>query len=211
MQQGRFFTLALMAVFGSSSAAGTPLISEVFYDAPGSDSGKVFVELYAAPGTSLEGLSLEAVNGDNGDVHAQAELFGIVGLTGFFVVADVRSDGTTDIVGADLAIEFDPQNGPDSVRLVDATDVLDAVGFGVFAPEQFFAGEGAPAQDASGGDSLSRLFANVDTDDNASDFVVAAPTPGFGVTAVPEPSSALLALVGLAGLGWFRRSRAVTP
>ena len=192
----------------ATGAQSMPLISEVFYDALGSDSGKVFVELYGSPGASLAGHTLEAVNGDNGAVHAVAELSGVFGSSGFFVVADTRSDGTSDVSPADLLIEFDPQNGPDSVRLLEGATVLDAVGFGVFAPGQVFAGEGAPAEDAVGGESLSRAFANVDTGDNSVDFVRGAPSPGVGLTTVPEPGSALLAMMGLLGLASFRRSRA---
>ena len=204
--------LAALAAFVAIDAAnGTPLISEVFYDATGSDSGKVFVELYAAPGTSLAGLRLEAINGENGDTHAVADLSGRVGPTGFFVVADTRGDGSTELANADLALEFDPQNGPDSVRLVDASGVLDAVGFGRFTAGSFFAGEGSPAPDASGGESLARLFANLDRDDNALDFAVAAPTPGAGPTVVPEPGSAFLAAIGLAGLACWRRRFSRAP
>ena len=203
------FALVTGLLLPATGAQSMPLISEIFYDALGSDSGQVFVELYGSPGASLAGLTLEAVNGDNGAVHAAAELSGVFGSSGFFVVADTGSDGTSDVTPADLLIEFDPQNGPDSVRLVEGTTVLDAVGFGVFAPGQVFAGEGSPAEDAPGGESLSRAFANVDTDNNAVDFMRGAPSPGFGVTAVPEPGSALLAMMGLLGLASFRRSRVV--
>ncbi len=202
------FALVAVSCLAANGVKAMPLISEVFYDALGSDSGQVFVELFGSPGVSLAGLTLEAVNGDNGAVHAAAELSGVFGSSGFFVVADTRADGTSDVTPADLLIEFDPQNGPDSVRLVQGTTVLDALGFGVFAPGQFFAGEGAPAEDAPGGESLHRVFANVDTDDNSVDFARGAPSPGFGVTAVPEPGSALLAMVGLLGLASFGRRRA---
>ncbi len=50
--------------------------------------------------------------------------------------------------------------------------VLDALGYGDFAPEEVFAGEGAAAPDAPAGSSLARRFANADSDDNLSDFSV---------------------------------------
>lgn len=115
---------------------------------------------------------------------------------------------------ATFDIQFDFQNGPDSVVLRSPTGVLDAVGYGVFAPEEVFAGEGSPAPDAPAGESLARQFANVDTDDNAADFrVVGAPSAGTGpLLNIPEPStSALLGtgLLGLARLGRRRAARAV--
>ena len=36
-----------------SAALALPLLSEVYYDAMGSDNGLVFVELYGAPGEDL--------------------------------------------------------------------------------------------------------------------------------------------------------------
>ena len=106
------------------------------------------------------------------------------------------------MIGADLLLDFDIQNGPDSLVLRSGDDLLDAVGFGVFGPEQVFAGEGSPAPDVPAGSSLARRFANVDTDDNASDFVEQAmPTPGSAPLApVPEPGVASLCALGLAGL-----------
>jgi hypothetical protein len=78
---------------------------------------------------------------------------------------------------------------------------VDAVGYGTFAPDEFFAGEGSPAPDAPAGASLGRRFADLDTDDNAADFaVLAVPTPGAGALSVPEPGSALLFGAGLGGL-----------
>ena len=72
--------------------------------------------------------------------------------------------------------------------------VLDAVGYGVFGVGEVFAGEGDPAPDAPAGASLARLFADLDTNDNAVDFaVLGLPTPGAAeFLSVPEPRSGLL-------------------
>lgn len=194
--------LALGAAFillGSTGAAGLPLLSEVYYDAPGSDDGFVFVEISGLPGVSLTGYTLEGVNGANGNLTGTIVLAGSLGIDGLFVVADLASGGGTSVVGADQIVNFDFQNGPDSVILRDASGmIVDALGYGSFGAGQFFAGEGNPALDAAPGSSLARLDGWLDSGDNAADFIVlASPTPGSapGVP-VPEPSQLGL-LVGL--------------
>lgn len=190
----------LLAVAGGGPARATPILSEILYDAEGADAGGVFVELAGAPGESLEGLALEAVNGSDGAVTARVELTGALADDGLFVLADPPGDGPSPFPRVDLFASFDPQNGPDAVRLVDAEDtVLDAVGYGDFGPDDVFPGEGLPALDAPGGSSLARRFADVDTDVNADDFLVlATPTPGAAPRAVPEPAGLALLLAGLA-------------
>jgi len=190
-------------------AHSMPLISEVYYDAVGSDDGQTFIELWGEPGTPLDGLVLEGVNGSNGALGPVLVLTGSVPADGLFVLADVRSDGTTDVPGADALANFDLQNGPDSLVLRDGELVLDAVGYGEFAEGEVFAGEGSPAPDGPAGSSLARLFADLDRDDNSLDFLVlAAPTPGEApLQSVPEPGTLALAVSGLAGLGVLARAR----
>ncbi len=180
-------------------------ISEVLYDAEGADAGRVFVELYGVPGTALAGFALEGVNGSNGARGPLVELSGVIPDDGFFVVAG-ESGGATEVPNADLVLPFDFQNGPDSIRLLDAADqVVDAVGYGVFAPGEIFAGEGAPAPDPGAGQSIARLFADLDTDDNAADFAaLASPTPGTGALQLPEPLPLGLLLCGGTALGLRR-------
>jgi hypothetical protein len=195
------------------SAQALPILSEVYYDAPGPDDGQSFVELAGLPGTSLEGYILEGINGFNGAVGPTIVLSGSIGASGLFVVADRMSDGSTMVVGADLLANFDFQNGPDSVVLRLGEVIVDALGYGVFAANEVFAGEGMAAPDVSIGSSLARLFANVDTDDNASDFVaLSIPTPAMASFApVPEPTAAMLLGLGLAGLAaGERRCRATS-
>ena len=137
--------LALLLGGLPSSAAALPFISEVFYDATGSDDGKSFVELYGTPGTLLDGMRLEGVNGAGGAIGPVLALSGAIPADGFFVVADDLAGGPTPVANADLVLNFDFQNGPDSIVLHSSDAVLDAVGYGVFAPGDVFAGEGSPA------------------------------------------------------------------
>ena len=60
------WTVTLLLAVAPQGASAATLISEVFYDAVGSDNGLSFVELYGAPGSSLDGLFLEGINGSNG-------------------------------------------------------------------------------------------------------------------------------------------------
>jgi len=180
-------------------------ISEVLYDAVGADNGRVFVEIYGAPGTSLVDYSLEGVNGANGAIAPVVVLSGTIPADGFFVVADTDGSGT-QVANADLVLDFDFQNGPDSILLRGPGGVLlDAIGYGVFGAGEVFAGEGSAAADPASGRSLARLFANQDTDDNALDFVaLETPTPGEGVAMLTEPPALLLLGTGLV-LAWLRR------
>jgi len=186
----------------TATAQALPILSEVYYDAPGSDDGQSFVELYGLPGTALDGFVIEGINGANGAAGPSITLVGSIGASGLFVVADQTSAGETSVVGADWLANFDFQNGPDSVVLRDGATILDALGYGVFGPGEFFAGEGASAADVSAGASLARVFADIDTNDNAADFVaLTTPTPGSAeLSPIPEPGTALLFGLGLGGL-----------
>jgi hypothetical protein len=191
------------------AAEALPLISELFYDAVGSDDGQSFVELYGAPGTVLDGLFLEGINGSGGAVTVTIAPSGAIPADGLWVLADVDAVGATLVPEPDGTANFDFQNGPDSVILRDASSRIDAVGYGEFAAGDVFAGEGSPAADPPAGASLARLFANVDTGENALDFgALATPTPGVAPLLVPEPGTGVLCAVALfAATALGRRGR----
>ncbi len=201
--------LGLAGLLAPAAASGLPLISEVLYDAPGSDDGEGFIELVAAPGTDLSGYELRAINGSGGGVTASLLLAGTVGADGVHLIADLRADGSTNVAGADEGFNFDLQNGPDSLLLIGPSGVVDALGYGVFGPGEVFAGEGTPAPDVAPGESLARLPADRDRDDNGLDFVaLAQPTPGAAVFSAPEPRMSLLMGVLLPALFFRVGSRA---
>ena len=203
----RLVSAALAAAACLSPAPSRAVqISEVLYDATGTDNGKVFVELWGAPGTALDGYTLEGVNGADGAVGPTLTLSGAIPADGFFVVGD--TDGTASLVAnVDLTLNFDFQNGPDSVVLRNALgQVLDSLGYGVFGATDVFAGEGNAAPGAAAGQSLARLFANRDTNDNAADFgLLDVPTPGSGPLAAPEPPASIALALALCGLSAWRR------
>jgi hypothetical protein len=208
----RWLALALLLCGAQPSEAAPILISEVLFDAIGIDDGGSFVELYGPAGSALQGYVLEGVNGADGGTTPVLALSGAIGPSGFFVIADGFADGTTAIANADLILNFDLQNGPDSVRLrAPDASVLDALGYGVFTASDVFAGEGSPAPRGIAGQSLARRFANLDTDQNAVDFeLLDVPTPGTGSLAAPEPGAApLFALACLALLARRRHPRIV--
>jgi hypothetical protein len=205
-------TLWGLPLLVAAPAAGLPVLSEVFYDAVGTDDGLGFVEIYGEAGTDLDGLTVEGINGSDGGVTVSLALSGSIPADGLFVLADQTSGGGSSVPGADQLLNFDFQNGPDSVLLREGDVVLDALGYGVFDGGEVFAGEGSSAPDPPAGSSLARRFADIDSGDNAADFLVLeVPTPGSApLSGIPEPSSALLLSVGLLGLARIG-GRASTP
>jgi hypothetical protein len=195
----------------SQCLSASTVISEIFYDAVGPDSGLAFIELFGTPGESLDGLRLEGINGIGGTVYTSFDLSGVIPANGIFVIGDDNA-GSTQVPNANLIGNIDYQNGPDSVVLRDDNTIFDAVGYGVFGAVNIFAGEGSPALDPASGSSIARFNPALDTNDNSIDFItLAIPTPGSvpGVSAVPIPAAAYLFLSGLLSMmGIGRRSKA---
>jgi hypothetical protein len=200
--------LAMSGALAMNVVQAQTLISEVLYDATGTDNGNVFVELFGAPGTVLDGLLLEGVNGADGNVYSTITLGGVIPADGVFVIGDDSGDGSTMVANTDLVTNVDFQNGPDSVVLRDSHGVLDALGYGDFSGG-VFAGEGSAAADVPGGFSLARVNPLLDSNDNLVDFIsLAIPTPGsVPVSAVPVPPAVMLFLSGMAGLIGVARRR----
>lgn len=153
-------------------------INEVYYDPPGADGtgGSEFVELDAAPNANLSPYRLVFYDGATGTEYLRWELGAgaVADASGFFVA------GGASVTGVDSIQSGPMQNGPDSVRLehCDGTTVVDAVAYGSFSGSQISLGEGTPASAPASGESLSRLFEGVDSDNNAGDFAAGRPTPG---------------------------------
>ena len=187
------------AGFMASQLNAAPVISELFYDAAGSDAGFVFVELFGEPGESLQGLMLEGINGSDAKVYSSISVSGEIPNDGVFVIGD-DSGGSTFVANADLIADVDYQNGPDSVVLRDDVTVLDAVGYGSFGAGSVFSGKGGAAPDPAAGGSIARFNPFIDNKDNSVDFIVLdTPTPGVVpvVSAVPLPASLWLFASGL--------------
>ncbi len=164
------------------------VISELLYDGVAADGPNVFIELAGEPGRRLNGMVLEAVNGNGGVVYERIPLDGArIPFNGYFlVVTDEATPTLRDI--ADLVHpDADLQNGPDSLRLTWNGEVIDALGYLGGTPEAPVdfddpasnAGEGVAAGALEAGQSLTRDANDTDTDDNAADFAASAsPTPG---------------------------------
>ena len=199
---------ACAAMLSVPSLQAQTIISELLYDAASTDNGNVFVELFGTPGTVLDGWLLEGVNGADGSVYRSVVLAGVIPADGVFLIGDDSGDGSTLISDADLVLEIDFQNGPDSVVLRNGATVLDALGYGDFTG-QVFAGEGNAAPDAPSGSSLARHNPLLDTNNNFNDFMVLdLTTPGaVPVSAVPVPPAVALFLSGIIGLVGVARKR----
>jgi hypothetical protein len=166
----------LMTAALSCAPATHPIVAEVYYDAPGVDTGYEFVELWNASevARSLTGLRIEAGDGagpgrwslrwtggpaDSVKAHAR------------FVVG-----GALVVPAPDRVVTLELQNGPDALRLVWPDGATEVVGWGAHDFPEYYCG--APAEDVAGGQSLARIPDTADTGSNAGDFRAADPSPG---------------------------------
>lgn len=178
---------------GGQSDPGVPrpdalVINEILYDVPGDDTnGVLFVELLGDAGTSVGDYRVVFVNGDNGATTEEIKIpaGALISADGIFLIADAKTGqgGVSFVAGADLIDNFDPQNGPDCVQLLDDSGrLLDALGYGTPITSPTESGlacvEGTPAPKAPSASSLSRTN-GIDTDDNTTDFRSSStPSPG---------------------------------
>ena len=171
------------------------VLNEIYYDAPAGDTdGELFVELYGSPPeTNIGDYQVRFVNGADGSITETIAMPNDAEINelGYFVIADGRTGAldTTQVEYYDMIDNFDPQNGPDGVQLLDENGtLLDSLVYGTGAVTQsedgLPLGEGDPAEDVSG-TTLSRWPGGLDTDDNAVDFIkTVEPTPGGEVLTV---------------------------
>ena len=164
------------------------IVNEVLYDVAGSDTdGDVFIELYGDPGGDITDYKVYLVNGDDGIIKDTIKIPAntIIPDDGIFLIADSKTgqSGVSDVANTDLIDNFDPQNGPDCIQLVDHEgNLIDSIGYGEgivpLAENGLACYEGMPAPKVSSGQSLSRIGA-IDSNDNLADFVVLdVPSPG---------------------------------
>jgi hypothetical protein len=167
------------------------VINEIYYDAAGSDTdGNVFIELYGNPGADISAYEIVMVDGDSGKITHKIAIpdNSIIPEDGFFVIADTK-DGQKDasnVLEFDLLANFDPQNGPDAVQLLDFEGALvDVVGYGSelldVAENGLAMYENKPAPDVKSGFSIARVPPGLDSNDNSIDFVInTQSSPGNG-------------------------------
>src|SRR5262245_18632601 len=161
----------------SCTAAGHPMVTEVYYDAPGDDTGHEFVELWNDTDVtwSLAGLRLEA--GDGAGPSRWSTRW--TGGPGDSVAAHARFviGGAAVTPRPNVVLTLDLQNGPDGLRVVWPDGATEVVGWGALEFPEYYCG--APAADVNGGQSLARIPDRTATGSNAGDFRASDPSPGF--------------------------------
>lgn len=164
------------------------VLHEILYDATGSDTdGNEFIELYGSPNADIDRYQVLLINGSDGEIIDTINIptGSKIGADGIFLIADARTNASkvSNIANSDFIDNFDPQNGPDAIQILDTEGrLVDSICYGSDALPLARNGletcEGTAALDVSGGHSLSRIHGN-DTNDNGIDFVdLSVPTPG---------------------------------
>ena len=124
------------------------------------------------------------INGDDGKVTERLTLpvASHFNETGLFRVADAVTGQATvsHVVGSDWIVQFDPQNGPDGMQLLNPQGALvDALGYGVLpmrvAENGLACVNGEPAVDVPSGSYLQRKEKGIDLQNNAGDFIEVKP------------------------------------
>ncbi|MEO7866814.1 MAG: hypothetical protein ABIU54_04160, partial [Candidatus Eisenbacteria bacterium] len=168
--------LALRILLSACSPAQRAIVTEVYYDAIGDDTGHEYVEFYnpTALPVPMQGVRLEAGDG-SAPGRWTLRWTGAAGDTvrplGRFVVG-----GAKVVPAPDALATLELQNGPDAMRVLWPDGGTEVVGWGAHALVEYYCGE--PAPDAPSGQALARVPDDAQTGANATDFRIAEPSPG---------------------------------
>jgi hypothetical protein len=170
------------AIFAAALSLATCLpprraiVSEVYYDAPGVDTGLEYVELFnpTASTVSLAGVRLEA--GDGAGPSRWTLRWTGTARDSVRQKCHLLIGGSGVVPAPDAVVTLDLQNGPDALRLVWPDGATEVVGWGALAYAEYSCG--APAPDVASGRALARVPDDADLGSNALDFRDAAPSPG---------------------------------
>lgn len=164
------------------------VINEVY--GGGGNSGSVytndFVELYNPTNTPIDvtGWTLQQKSAA-GNVGTSIVLEGVIPANSYFLIQGAAGNSNpAPLPDPDFEAGFNFSGTQAVAELVDAAgNQVDLVGWGGAAQS-----EGAPAARTSNSTSIQRVSVGVDTDNNAADFEVGAPTPqGTGAEAPTDP------------------------
>lgn len=201
--------VALFVAFFASTATAQLAISEVFYDATGTDADREWIELVNESDTPIDLGPFSLGWGGANWLSGKLALSGVVAPGDVFVVGGPLSDESNANPVFDLAVDLSPdlQNSgatADGVALFDVladelvaeTVPIDAVLYGETNDSGLLGPQGVASivhvADAPGGSSVER---GADGIWRVQEF----PTPG--AHPVPEASEAMLALASVAALG----------
>jgi len=154
----------------------TVVINEVVFDDASTDD-RNYIEIFGPGGTSLAGFRLDCMNGpENGcEIYRSIDLSAYtIPVDGYLVLAQ-----SADVPNADdvHATNFNFQNGPDGLLLIEGDTVVDGFCYGAMTCQGC---EGAPVSQSTGSDTESwgRNPDGHDTNDNAADFHWLPTSPG---------------------------------
>ena len=187
------FPLICLLFYTSSTAS--PLLHQVYYDAPGIDGKAVFTELSGPALFSLDGWTLQGINGETQSIYRSISLNGSrIGPDGFLLLAPASAMSSLS-KAIDVVANVDWQNGPDGVYLLNPSGaVVDALFYG---QQSLPPGILNIAPDPAPGRSLIRKLVGKNTGDNSVDFAVNLfPGPTQALVALPEPATATLLVLG---------------
>ena len=168
--------LHALVVLLSCAPGPWPIVTEVFYDAIGDDTGWEYVELWnrSDHDVPLAGVTIEG--GDGAGPGRWTKRW--TGAKRDTIRAHARFvvGGAKLVPPADAIVTLELQNGPDGMRVTWPDGTREVVGWGALAVPEYYCG--APAEDAPAGQSLARVPDDADLGSNALDFRVAEPSPG---------------------------------
>ncbi|MBU8921125.1 MAG: lamin tail domain-containing protein [Bacteroidales bacterium] len=166
---------ACTSLFSPILAFEGPVINEIYYDEPGPDTGREFIEIINAGSVTvdLSGYQIYMIDGRTG--NRDIIWFGKEGLEILpGAILAIKGSYYSPVDG--LSLDGHLQNGPDAVMFLDGDTVVDLVGYGDLDDQGLY--ESSPCVDVGAGWSLARRPDGYDSDNNIFDFVPAMPSPG---------------------------------